>query len=224
MQALRLNLAHAEAHQADLSLYLQETLSRQATLQKELDNTQLERQRLVSDLADLRARLDPTVRDLEATRRHIADLEQRLQEVMADNGRLEATNQTNLSMLEDARTQLQTTDRSYTTLKDEHLLLQGNFREADKQARHAIHKYQKLREHFEKCQTDSDRRDRMLARLRRSKHALREQLRDRIRLLLHTLDLQTRQSTRYSRQLDAIQKAYPQVTIPSPDDEEEEEE
>lgn len=59
---VRHNVVQAEAHQVDLSLYLEEMLCRHTAMYTELDNTHLEQQRLSFYLAEMRLQLDPTVK------------------------------------------------------------------------------------------------------------------------------------------------------------------
>lgn len=74
----------------------------------------------------------------------MANLEREFQESFADNQRLQETNQTNTRLLGDVQTQQYNTDREYTTLRNKHIVLKGQFRDADKHARHAQHKLQKI--------------------------------------------------------------------------------
>lgn len=101
---------------------------------------------------------------------------------------------------------LHNTDQTFTILIDEHVVLKCDFRDTDKRAWQAQQKLEKILDNNEKWEVDSDRRDRMMTRLRELKHSLCDQLNERIQLLNHTFNIQTRQSTLYSRQLHAIQK------------------
>lgn len=221
MDAIRHHLELADQRQVDFSLHLSELVRRQAAMQVDLDNSQLERNRLISDLAAVRQQIDPTVKALQETRQEIASLQHQLQEAMEDNQRLQNSNQTNSDQLADSMARLDTLQRDYTALRADHVVLQGTYRDTDKRLRYFQRRYDQVLVHNEKEQEKSDRRDRMLTRLRKSKHTLRLQLRGRIRLLLHTINTQARQSTRYSRQLDAIQQTYPNVVIPVIEEEEE---
>lgn len=116
MDAIRHHLELADQRQVDFSLHLSELVRRQAAMQVDLDNSQLERNRLISDLAAVRQQIDPTVKALQETRQEIASLQHQLQEAMEDNQRLQNSNQTNSDQLADSMARLDTLQRDYTAL------------------------------------------------------------------------------------------------------------